>query len=412
MTSPKGLPQRNVVEQHESCTVLASTPARKRILFVDDERDVLEGLRAVLRQQRREWDMTFAAGGQAALEEIGRSTFDVVVTDMRMPVIDGAELLRQVKARQPGAVRIVLSGQTDSETAMKTVFTAHQFLSKPCDVEALRAVVRRACALNDIVSREDLRLMAGDVSQLPAAPATYSTLTRALSNPTCSVGELAAIVERDSALCAKVLQVVNSAFFGLPRCVSSIAQATSYLGTLTLRNLALAMEAVAASKTAGSWLQRPDLEAFQVNALFVGLLGRHWFAGDRRRADEAFVAGMLRDMGYLVLAGRGMLDAATANCHAQLSAYLLGLWGIPHGVLEAVAFHERPEEIEHEQLAVVDVVHVADHLAAELAPSPFQNAQLELDEQRLDRLGIDAQRRQNLRQDARALLAHTRSLLA
>ncbi len=386
--------------------------ARKRILFVDDDRDILDGLRAVLRQQRREWEIVFALGGPAALEEVQRSAFDVIVTDMRMPIVDGAELLRQVKALLPRAVRIVLSGQTDSETAMKTVFTAHQFLSKPCDVDGLRAVVRRACALNDIISADELRSLAGDVSQLPAAPGTYAALTRALSSPSCSIDELASIVERDSALCAKVLQVVNSAFFGLPRQVSSVRQATSYLGTLTLRNLALAMEAIAASKAAGSALDRDELQAFQVNALFVGLLCRRWFARDRRKADDAFVAGMLRDMGHLMLAARGALDPSTEEHHPQLSAYLLGLWGIPHSVLEPVAFHEHPERIEHEQADVVDVVHLADRLAAELAPSPFQPKPAELDEQRLERLGIDAASRQQLRRDAQELLVQTRALLS
>jgi HD-like signal output (HDOD) protein len=399
-------------DEHASCTQAVEETTKKRILFVDDDRDILDGLRAVLRQQRREWDVVFALGGPAALEEVNGSAFDVIVTDMRMPVVDGAELLRQVKALQPRAVRIVLSGQTDSETAMKTVFTAHQFLSKPCDVDELRAVVRRACALNDIISTEELRALAGDVSQLPAAPGTYTALTSALTNPACSIAELASIVERDSALCAKVLQVVNSAFFGLPRQVSNVRQATSYLGTLTLRNLALAMEAVAASKAAGSALRREDMRAFQVNALFVGLLGRHWYVGDHRRADDAFVAGMLRDMGHLMLAARGTLDAASEEQHPQLSAYLLGLWGIPHGVLEPVAFHEHPERLEHDGVDVVDVVNLADRVAADLAPSPFQLKRVVLDEARLDRLGVDAARREQLRRDASQLLVHTRSLLS
>lgn len=395
--------------EHGSQT-LPVAAKRKRILFVDDDRDILDGLRAVLRQQRREWDVAFALGGAEAIDELHRSVFDVVVTDMRMPIMDGAELLGHVKALQPRAVRIVLSGQTDSETAMKTVFTAHQFLSKPCEIDNLRSVVRRACALNDIVCSEEVKALAGDVSQLPAAPGTYNALTRALSNPTCSVSELGAIIERDSALCAKVLQVVNSAFFGLPRRVSSVTQATSYLGTLTLKNLTLAMESVAATKCAQSKLTSADLRAFQLNSLFAGLLGRQWYAGDRRRADEAFVAGMLRDMGHLVLAARGGGDAE--DSHAALSAYLLGLWGIPHGVLEPVAFHERPESIEHQSLEVTDIVHLADRLAAELAPSPFPPTTRELDVERLVRLGLEPERLAALRDDAPALLAHTRSLLS
>jgi len=382
--------------------------SRRRILFADDEAGVLDGLRAVLRPQRREWDMVFALGGAAALEQLKQSQFDVVVTDMRMPVVDGAELLRQTKELQPRAVRIVLSGQTDAETAMKTVFTAHQFLAKPCECEKLRGVVKRACDLNELVSADELRALAGDVSLLPAPPRTYLAISRALGNPNSTLAEIAAIVEREPALCAKVLQVVNSAFFGLSRAVSSVVQATNYLGTLTLRNLALAMETIASSKQANTGLTQKQLLDFQTNALFVGMLGRHWYAGDRRRADEAFVAGMLRDMGQLVLASRGQGDGVSH--HAALSAYLLGLWGIPHAVLEPVAFHEAPERVEHDTLEVVDVVHLADRVAAQLSPSPFQ-APLPLDEERLRRLGVDPGKLGKLREDAKTILGHTRELL-
>jgi HD-like signal output (HDOD) protein len=354
--------------------------------------------------------MVFALGGPAALEEIKRQSFDVIVTDMRMPVIDGAELLRQAKALQPRMVRIVLTGQTDADTAMKTVFTAHQFLSKPCDGDQLRGVVQRACGLNELVFSEDLRTLAGDVSLLPTAPRTYLAISEALADPGSGINDVARIVERDPALCAKVLQVVNSAFFGLPRSVSSVAQATSYLGTLTLSNLALAMETVAATKTANLGLSSAQLLAFQTNALFTGMLGRRWYATDRRKADEAFVAGMLRDMGHIVLAAR-KLTSPEEDCHGALAAYLLGLWGIPHAVLEPVAFHETPELVAHDSLEVVDVVHIADRIAGELAPSPFQPAPGALDLERLQRLGVTMEQLQALRAEAAQLLIHTRELL-
>jgi len=394
-----------------SGVVVASPRAKRRILFVDDEAAVLQGLRSVLRPQRHEWDMSFAIGGPAALEEITKSSFDVIVTDMRMPVIDGAELLRQTKELQPRAVRVVLSGQTDTETAMKTVFTAHQFLAKPCDIEKLRSVVKRACALNTLVTADELRALAGDVSVLPAAPRTYLAISQTLANPACGINDVACIVEREPSLCAKVLQVVNSAFFGLPRAVSSITQATNYLGALALRNLALAMETVAAMNRAQLPLSSQELVDFQTNALFVGLLGRRWFAGDRRKADEAFVAGMLRDMGHLVLAVQGRAATTGPDCHAALSAYLLGLWGLPHNVLEPVAFHERPELVEHDALEVVDVVHLADRIAAELAPSPFQLAPEPLNSERLTQLGACPRQLELLRRDAKDLLIHTRELL-
>jgi HD-like signal output (HDOD) protein len=308
-------------------------------------------------------------------------------------------------------VRIVLSGQSDAETAMKTVFTAHQFIAKPCELSRLRSVVERACRLNELVATPELRVLAGDASLLPAAPRTYLAISQALSNPASNLEAVAAIVERDPSLCAKLLQVVNSAFFGLPRRVSNVAQAANLLGTLTLRNLALAMESMSAAKQQPSPLTNRQLLDFQVNSLLVALLGRHWFAGDRRRADDAFVAGMLRDMGHLLLARRPAGVAPIPHAHAALSAYLLGLWGIPHGVLEPVAFHENPEALEHDALEVADVVHLADRIAGEIAPSPFESASLPLDLERLGGLGVTKAKVDDFRSDAQALLRHARELL-
>jgi len=388
-----------------------ATAARKqRVLFVDDEDAILQGLRAVLRPQRREWDMVFALGGPAGLAEVEGSKFDVVVTDMRMPIIDGAGLLTRVRELQPHAVRLVLSGQTDPQTALRSVFTAHQFLAKPCDPEKLRSVVKRCCELNELLAADELKSLAGDVSVLPGAPTTYLAISRALSNPQTSIGDVARIVELEPALCAKVLQVANSAFFGLPRAVSNISQAATFLGTLALRDLALAMEAVAA-RPPGRALAAAPYRAFQLNSLAVGLLGRRWYTADRRKADDAFVAGMLRDMGHLVLVTRQRTDATDLEQHAALSAYLLGLWGIPHSVLEAVAFHEHPERVEHDVLEVMDVVHLCDSVVSERSPSPFQPPPV-LDEARFARLGVSAERLAELRATAGLVLQEAQEMLA
>jgi HD-like signal output (HDOD) protein len=409
-TSSRSPIQPNHVSAGESGSRLVRAGVKRRILFVDDEPAILEGLRSVLRAQRHEWEMVFALGGASALEQVARSEFDVVVTDMRMPSVGGAEVLRQVKTLQPRCVRIVLSGQTDAEAAMKTVFMAHQFLAKPSNVDELRGVVTRACGLQELLSSDELRALAGDVTLLPAAPRTYLAISEVLADPNGSLTNVVRIVERDPALCAKILQIVNSAFFGLPRKVSSVSQATSYLGALTMRNLALAMESVSASAQTRLPLSRRELLEFQTNSLLVAMLGRHWFAADRRRADEAFVAGMLRDMGHLVLLSRGA-GASDTSCHPALSAYLMGLWGIPHAVLEPVAFHEEPELVEHDQLEVVDVVHLADRVGAELVPSPFQPPPPPLDRERLGRLGVTPEILDHFRADAEALLVHTRELL-
>lgn len=354
--------------------------------------------------------MVFALGGPAGKLEVESSKFDVVVTDMRMPIVDGATLLTRVKELQPQAVRLVLSGQTDPQTALKSVFTAHQFLAKPCDVEKLRSVVKRCCELNELLAAEELKSLAGDVSLLPAAPSTYLSISKVVADPSSGIQDVARIIEREPTLCAKLLQVANSAFFGLPRAVSSISQAATYLGALALRDLALAMETMATAQTNRSALPAASYRAFQLNALGVALLGRRWYAADRRKADDAFVAGMLRDMGHLVLSTQGERRPGDAAQHAALSAYLLGLWGIPHAVLEAVAYHEDPSRVDHDTLELVDVVHLCDALVGEVSPSPFQAPPV-LDEARLATLGVTPARLRELRAQAVGVLEEARELL-
>ena len=117
-----------------------------RVLFVDDETHVLESLRDALRPWRRELTMAFAADGPTALEEVAREPYDAVVSDMRMPGMDGAELLREVQRVQPATVRIVLSGYAEIESVARAATVAHRFLSKPCDVDELVSVIGRSCA--------------------------------------------------------------------------------------------------------------------------------------------------------------------------------------------------------------------------------------------------------------------------
>ena len=112
----------------------------KSILFVDDEQQILDGLKDLLRKQRKQWSMVFALGGQAALDELTQRPFDVVVSDMRMPGIDGATLLTRVKEMYPASARIILSGHADRDSIVRALPVAHQFLNRPCDA------TRRSCA--------------------------------------------------------------------------------------------------------------------------------------------------------------------------------------------------------------------------------------------------------------------------
>ncbi len=355
------------------------------ILFVDDEPDILSGLRDLLRRHRKEWEMRFATRGQEALALLQERPADVVVSDMRMPGMDGATLLQHVRDAYPRTVRIVLSGQMDLDVAMRTVSAAHQFLSKPCDASQLYGVIRRAYDLRDVLTSHELRSLVGGVAQLPSCPRTYRALDSLLSDPAAPMEEVARIIEMDVAMCAKILQLVNSAFFGLPKRITSVLEATRHLGMLMIRNLALSMGTFSTfefddrSRTAAS-------ELLQRHSILTAHLARAMF-DDKRRGQDAFMAGMLHEIGSLVL-----LTCPSVGVGARatlVGAYLLGIWGIPYPIVEAVAHHDNPGRVPHTAFDLPDAVHLAHHLATELvAAVDCDPACHEIDLPHLDGVGI------------------------
>jgi HD-like signal output (HDOD) protein/CheY-like chemotaxis protein len=331
-------------------------------LFVDDEPRVLDGLRLSLRSKRKVWEMVFANGGLAAVQELEQGMFDVIVSDMRMPGMDGASVLAKAATLQPQAVRMILSGEMDESSAARAAGVAHRFLAKPCDSETLVEIITRALELKALLHSDRMRECVGGMSKLPSMPRTCQLLNQALQQERTPLSTVIGIIQRDIAMAAKVLQLVNSAFFGTSRKITSLEQAVSYLGVSTLRGLV-----VANSLFDELSVDNPALiEHEQIYCALVARLA-HALIGTHAQADVAFTAGLLHNIGGLALACRLPEDAAKSAelarsrgipiheaeyerlgvTHAGIGAYLLGLWGLPHEVIEAVALHHEPWEGFH-----------------------------------------------------------------
>jgi HD-like signal output (HDOD) protein len=327
----------------------------KRVLFVDDEPRILDGLRRMLRGQRHEWEMTFASGGDAALAEVERAPFDVVVTDMRMPGLDGVGLLTGVQRLHPQTLRIVLSGHTDPAVAARAARVAHQFLFKPSSPDVVRAVVEGGCALAAEIP-EALRAMVGRIDAFPVAEEAYRRLVRILEQPDASHEALVGVVAGDPGMSAKVLQVINSSFFGISPEVADIASAVRLLGPRTMRELVCGAEVF---RPIGEDSDLPfGAAALREQALRAADEAPAMAeAGPERGARHAI--GMLHDIGELILwdampeqytairlealqsgvAVQVVEEAVLGTTHARLGAYLLGIWNLPHAIVDAVARH-------------------------------------------------------------------------
>ena len=340
----------------------------RHILFVDDEPNILRALQILLRHNQQRWHMEFAVGGEAALAKLKEAHFDAIVADMRMPGIDGAALLKQVQARYPHMLRIVLSAYTDLESVLRVVPVAHQFTVKPCDVAALENAIERACSMQELIPDKDIRRMVGRIDKLPSLPRVHTELIRTLSDPAVTAAGVARILKQDIAMCAKLLQFVNSSFFRLAQRITNIDYAIIYLGFNMVKNLALSVGVFQAAK--------PELQGFSMDVLQRHSLATASIAArlltHKGKSEDAFAAGLLHDIGKLVfvqgypesLLGKERVRAT----HADVGAYLLGLWGLPDSVVQAVANHHTPERIKDVGFDVSAAVHVANQLANELMP--------------------------------------------
>ena len=382
----------------------------KRILIVDDEQSILNGFRQMLDGQRDRWELHLAPSGEAALDACACLPFDVVLADVRMPGLEGVALLHILRESYPECARVLLSAQADLTLATRASSVAYRVLLKPLYQKDLIANLERVFILQDSFTTPELRTIIGRIGALPSLSRTYTALTLAVRNPESSLAEVAAIVEQDPAIAAKLLQIVNSGFFGLAQTMTSVSTAVSYLGMETIKNLVLAAEAFT--------LFVPDL---RIPKNFLDTLHRRSERAavmlaalplSPRERDVAIVAALLHGIGELALASRmpvqfrAALDLAEERgcssyeaeqtlfgvSHAEVGAYLLGLWGINGLIVEAVAHHHHPQRVPHSGFDSAAAVYVAALIAEELETHPNDETGAKLrdgDKQNLQALKLE-----------------------
>jgi HD-like signal output (HDOD) protein len=358
---------------------------KKRILFVDDEEMVLRGLGRLLRPMSNEWEMEFVNSGAKALARMAEAPFDIVVSDMRMPGMNGAELLNEVMKRYPRTVRLILSGFADRDLILKCVGSTHQYLSKPCDQGELKMAILRATRLEESLENQTLRQLVTRCATLPSVPALYSEVIEVLQDPEATTDTIGDIIVKDGGMTARILKLANSAFFGFGREISSVSEGVAYLGTETIKSLILFSNAFSQPESsklpdlATEALWRHSLEAANAAKAIAACEG-----ADRKIVDESYVSGLLHDVGKLVLASnlpeqyheainlarhekiplctaeRKVFDAD----HADVGGYLLGLWGLPVPVVEAIAFHHHPAAAVQNKFAPLTALHVGNILVS------------------------------------------------
>lgn len=381
----------------------------KRILIVDDTPYLLEAHACMIQGDEDCWEVKTANGGQEALELMEEAPFDVVVSDLEMPEMDGIELIGEVKARYPHTARVILSGVNDQERVVNALRDTHQFLSKPIDAKTLKAVLTRICALDTYLKNESLQTLVARLGELPSFPTVYMEIVKELDSDEPSVEKVAEIVSRDPGMMAKMLQIANSAAFGLGQEVTDMAMAVGYLGMSTVRSLALSAHIFAHSEKRSPKGISPTAlwDHGLKSAMLARMILRRGQAASAE-AGDAYTAATLHDIGKLLLAcgapeqfqhaAEMRSGEASGACqveqevfgadHAGVGAYLLGLWGLPARIVEAVAFHHVPTLSDARVVGPLSAVHIANALEHELSATPASSPGAELDMQYLEDLRL------------------------
>ncbi len=377
----------------------------RRVIFVDDESYVLDGIRRMLRHYRKQWDMEFFTDAEQALRAIKSGPCDVIVSDIQMPGLNGIALLCTVKKEFPDTVRIALSGQTDPQMIYQCIEYSHQYLSKPCEADQLIETIERGCNLQQILSDDQLKSLINKMSSVPTVPSSYQRIKEQLQAEDVDITAIGQIVNEDPAISMQILKIVNSAYFGLARKISTPLEATIYLGADVIHSLVLANSIF--SQFSDQTVEKLNLASVWESSLRTYSLAKT-IARDQTDDDlttsYASTGGLLIDIGTLVLsselpakmeqmieqqqqADKPLWQIESEHLgfsHMEVGAYIASLWGLPHPIVEAIAFHHCPQRSGSTLFSPLTAVHIANAIVQSANEDELQ----EFDAAYVDSVGI------------------------
>lgn len=356
---------------------------QKKLLFVDDEPAVREVYGAMGHVLGDGHEVHTASGAAEALDMLRVNKFDVVVSDLAMPEIDGVEFLAEVVKDHPEPARIIISGFADRQKVSECLAFSHRFFHKPFNLGELAQLLRRICKYNYLVQNADIRRLVCGSRALPTPPETYLKLSRLLDSPHSSIEEIGGVVEQDPGLTMKLLQIVNSAQFGSSQKILTPADAVQVVGVEVLRALTLGIHVFNFYDTDPQ--ARSRCKELWGHSMRIALAAREICriqGVPRAQGEEAFLGGLLHDIGKLILAsclGQKYVEvlngpggpgaeslvarekAAFGASHVEVGAYLLALWGLPDNIIRTVESHQTLVGVDLQEFSPAVAVYAAQY---------------------------------------------------
>ena len=353
---------------------------KEQILLVDDEKQILNALQRTF--YGKGYRILAASSGAQALKIMEEEQVDLIISDVRMPHMNGYELLKIVKKKYPSTIRVILSGYTDSALIVKIQreSLAKRYLYKPWKNQEILKIAEQLFRVEKILKDKNLLEFINKIEYLPSTGMIYNKVNTQIQKDV-SIDEIAKVIESDQSIAAKILQVANSAMYGLK--TGSVQQAISYLGLNNVKYIILS--AITFNNVKGkanlrlnndiNMLWKHSVSTNQIlTSLYRGIFGK--------KIPEIYSSlGLLHDIGKVVLitnfvdrymkAAESIKDkkdkiyyyeqmSFTDVSHEEIGAYLLNWWELPNGLVEAVLYHHKPLDDNVIDKEIVALLNIAD----------------------------------------------------
>jgi HD-like signal output (HDOD) protein len=356
--------------------------AEKRILIADADVKTWDELCHTLGES---WKVTGVTTRGAALAEVEKQPFDVVVANFDLPEMGGAELLNLVRVNHPNTLRFVAAGEATKDKVAREMTGDHQFLATPFDPSTFKNAIERSPAASYGMT-SSMRELVGRIRTFPTIPSLYVEVVNALKDPNATTEDIGGIIAKDMAMTTKLVQVLNSAYYSLPRTITDPTEAVGILGFETVKSLIMAVKLLSQfDKVKPVYFSIDSIWRHSTNVARTARVMALLETGDTECSGIAYTAGLMHDLGKVILAAN--FDSQYHGAHAiarkqqiplwevekdifgashgEMGAYLLNLWGLSTAVVNIAALHHHPTRSGDKVFTALTAVHVANALEYE-----------------------------------------------
>ncbi|MDQ8182658.1 HDOD domain-containing protein [Pelagicoccus sp. SDUM812005] len=351
------------------------------LLIIDPDPEAIEAYQKALAPKASSWTAHFATSSEQALSLAEKVDPDIIVSALCLEQGQGLKLLSQAIDAAPLAHAFIAATETERPQLAAAFEGGCRYLPRPCPADRLLLEFQRCLAVDSWLDNPVVKEVVASRADFQSLPSHHHRIVTALNSPDCSVDDVAEAIANDLSLTAKLLETVNSSFYGFGQNVSDTKQAISILGLSCVRDLVLAAHLFTQVGQDPEHLTLVK-EIWHHSISVAGAARRISLheTKSQQAAAEAYSAGLLHDIGKLVLLGvvpdryieaqrlsreeshsPWQAEFKLIGCdHAEAGGYLLSRWGLPESLCEAVALHHRPANSCQETFSTLAAVHAAN----------------------------------------------------